>query len=214
MNITEPVTMLTDYTLGLLCLGLGWKLFRLAARRRQTSLALWARAFFATALSAFLGGTVHGFALILSENLILGMWKATLYLTGIASFFMLSAVIVASFPPTLSRWGLGLATLKLAAYLVWMFNHQDFRFVVYDYGSAMLLILAFQLFAFYKKLAGAVWIVTGIVLSFVAAAIQQSGFSLHTHFNHNDLFHVVQMGAFYLLYRGGEVLNDYPKTGT
>jgi hypothetical protein len=48
--------------------------------------------------------------------------------------------------------------------------------------------------------------VGGILLSFVGAAIQQSGFSLHQHFNHNDLFHIVQMGAFYLLYRGGKVL--------
>ena len=50
------------------------------------------------------------------------------------------------------------------------------------------------------------WIVGGILLSFVGAAIQQSGVSLHQHFNHNDLFHVVQMVAFYLLYRGGKAL--------
>ena len=48
----------------------------------------------------------------------------------------------------------------------------------------------------------------GILVSIAAAAIQQSGIRLHTHFNHNDLMHVVQMGAVWLLYQGGRRLRD------
>ena len=152
---------------------------------------------------------MHGFALIFRETFILGMWRGTLYLTGFASFFMLAAVVLVALPRAISRWGLAVCGLKLVVYLVWMFNHQDFRFVVYDYGATLLLILGFQLVAFYKQRSVAAgWIVLGILLSFVGAAIQQSGFSLGTHFNHNDLFHVVQMGAFYLFYRGGLTLNS------
>ena len=206
MSITEPTTMLTDYVLGVLCLIWGWKLLCLP-RRRHASQALWARAFFAAGASALLGGTVHGFTLILPETWLTGMWKGTLYLTGFASFFMLAAVVLVSLPRALGRWGLAVCVLKLGLYLVWMFNHQDFRFVVYDYGSALLLILGFQLVALYRQRSiAAGWIALGILLSFVGAAIQQSGFSLHTHFNHNDLFHVVEMGAFYLFYRGGLTL--------
>ena len=206
MSITEPTTMLTDYVLGALCLIWGWKLLHLP-NGRHASQSLWARAFLATGASALLGGTVHGFALILPETWITGMWKGTLYLTGFASFFMLAAVVLVSLPRTIGRWGLAACVLKLGVYLVWMFNHQDFRFVIYDYGSALLLILGFQLIALYRQRSiTAGWIALGILLSFVGAAIQQSGFSLHTHFNHNDLFHVVQMGAFYLLYRGGLTL--------
>ena len=206
MNITEPTTMLTDYVLGALCLIWGWKLLRLPNGRRASQ-SLWARAFLATGASALLGGTVHGFALILPDTWITGMWKGTLYLTGFASFFMLAAVVLVSLPRAIGRWGLAACVLKLVVYLVWMFNHQDFRFVIYDYGSALLLILGFQLIALYRQRSiTAGWIALGVLLSFVGAAIQQSGFSLHTHFNHNDLFHVVQMGAFYLLYRGGLTL--------
>ena len=46
------------------------------------------------------------------------------------------------------------------------------------------------------------------VFCFVGAGIQQGGFSLHSHFNHNDLFHVVQMGAFYLLFRGASTVES------
>ena len=203
MNITEPTTMLTDYGLGVLCLIWGWKLLHLG-NHRSAAQALWARAFLATGLAALLGGTVHGLTLILPEILLMGMWRGTLYLTGFASFFMLAAVVLVALPRALSRWGLALCVLKLVVYLVWMFNHPDFRFVVYDFGAALLLILGFQLVALYQQRSVAAgWIALGILLALVGAAIQQSGLSLHTHFNHNDLFHVVQMGAFYLLYRGG-----------
>jgi hypothetical protein len=39
-----------------------------------------------------------------------------------------------------------------------------------------------------------------------AALVQRSGFALHRHFNHNDLYHVVQMLGTWLLYRGGSEL--------
>jgi hypothetical protein len=207
MSITEPTTMLTDYALGALCLWLGWKLYAPAASRRQTAVKLWAGAFFATALASFVGGTYHGFTSILSGSTLEGLWKVTVYFTGFSSFFLLSAVLVADLPHSVRRWAVALCALKLVVYLVWMVTHDDFLFVVYDYGSAMILILVFQVRAFYKfQSSAAGWIVGGILLSFVGAAIQQSGFSLHQHFNHNDLFHVVQMVAFYLLYRGGKAL--------
>jgi len=199
--------MLTDYALGALCLWLGWKLYAPAASRRQTAVSLWAGAFFATALASFVGGTFHGFTSILSDSTLEGLWKVTVYLTGFSSFFLLSAVLVAGLPHSVRRWALALTTVKLVVYLAWMVTHDDFLFVVYDYGSAMILILIFQVRAFYKfRSSAAGWIVGGILLSFVGAAIQQSGVSLHQHFNHNDLFHVVQMVAFYLLYRGGKAL--------
>ena len=207
MSLTEPTTMLTDYALGALCLWLGWKLYGLAAFQRKTAVMLWAGAFFSTSLASFVGGTFHGFTSILSDSILAGLWKVTVYLTGFSSFFLLSAVLVAGLPPPVRRWALALSSLKLVVYLAWMVIHDDFLFVVYDYGSSMILILIFQVRALYKLQSSAAgWIVGGILLSFVGATIQQSGFSLHEHFNHNDLFHIVQMVAFYLLYRGGNAL--------
>ncbi len=52
------------------------------------------------------------------------------------------------------------------------------------------------------------WTAAGVAVSFAAAAVQQSGLALHRHFNHNDLYHVIQMGGLYLLYRGGLLLRD------
>jgi hypothetical protein len=53
-------------------------------------------------------------------------------------------------------------------------------------------------------------VVAGVALTFAAAGVQQSGFDLHRHLNHNDLQHLVQMVAVWLLYKGGSHLADTP----
>jgi hypothetical protein len=47
-----------------------------------------------------------------------------------------------------------------------------------------------------------------VAVSVVAGVIQYAHLAPHEHFNHNDSFHVVQMVAIYLLYRGGLLLRD------
>jgi hypothetical protein len=53
------------------------------------------------------------------------------------------------------------------------------------------------------------WILAGVAVSVGAALVQASGFALHRHFNHNDLYHVIQIAAMLLLYRGARELRDY-----
>ncbi|MGH7148791.1 MAG: DUF6962 family protein, partial [Nitrospiraceae bacterium] len=88
-------------------------------------------------------------------------------------------------------------------------THDDFRFAIYDYALTNLSILALQLHAGVTRRAmSAPWLVGGVLVSFLAAAVQVNGIALHDHFNHNDLYHVVQMGGMYLFYRGARLLRD------
>jgi len=41
------------------------------------------------------------------------------------------------------------------------------------------------------------------LVSLAASWVQVMRISLHENFNHNDLFHVIQMLGMYLMYRGG-----------
>jgi hypothetical protein len=66
-------------------------------------------------------------------------------------------------------------------------------------GTAFAVLVAIQLFARPLDAAG-VLMLAGVVLSLVAAAVQQSGVAIHRNFNHNDLYHVVQAVALWLLY--------------
>ncbi len=90
-----------------------------------------------------------------------------------------------------------------------MLGHDDFRFVIYDYGSTLAILLLLLMSGRTSGMSGhRAYIASGIVVSIAAAAVQQSGFRLHRHFNHNDLMHVVQMGGVWLLYKGGARLRD------
>ena len=51
-------------------------------------------------------------------------------------------------------------------------------------------------------------IVLGILISVIAAGVQQSGIVLHEHMNYNDIAHFIQLIAMWCFYRGSLVLKD------
>ena len=46
------------------------------------------------------------------------------------------------------------------------------------------------------------WLLMGVVVTLAGFAIQQSSIQLTDNFNHNDIYHVIQIGALYLFFRG------------
>ena len=97
----------------------------------------------------------------------------------------------------------------MAIYSAWMLGHDEFRFVIYDYGSTLAILLLLLVSGRTTGLSGhRAYIASGILVSIAAAGVQQSGVRLHQHFNHNDLMHVIQMAGVWLLYRGGARLTD------
>ena len=61
MTIHEPATLLTDYLLTGLGLGLAWHLRRLPGSENPAT-RWWIRSLVVMAISAFVGGSYHGFA--------------------------------------------------------------------------------------------------------------------------------------------------------
>src|SRR5687768_10426687 len=112
MNLHEPMTVFTDYLLAMATGWFGWQLWRSNKR-------MWALAFYATAAASLLGGTYHGLAY---EPL----WKPTVYAVGLASLFLLAG---------LGRQFLIFGLVKFVVYAVWMATHDDFKYVIYDYGT-------------------------------------------------------------------------------
>ena len=209
MTISEPATLLTDYLLGLLAATLGWRIVREAIPAPQNAPRLFGWALVATAIGSFTGGTYHGFGPALDPFAAEMVWKVATLAMGVASFLLTAAMISSSWSGPLRRWLLAAAGVKLAVYASWMLNHDDFLYVIVEYGSS-LLIMSVLLAA--KRLKGTAnfdeYLGKGILVSIGAALIQQSGFRVHRHFNHNDLMHIVQMGAVWLLYQGGRRLHD------
>lgn len=183
--------MLTDYLLG----GVSAYAAIALLRNPQTSTRLWAVAFAALAAAAFLGGTWHGF---LHSDL---LWKATTLSAGVASFGMVAGSSYAFRGATRNAM-LTAALAKLVVYSVWMLGHDAFIYVVIDTGIAFLVVAAIHLWKWNGP------ILAGVAVSIAGALVQASGFRLHQHFNHNDLYHVIQIAALVLLYRGAKRLQS------
>ena len=209
--ITEPSTLATDYLLGALCAMLAWRLRAAARATNQRAAGLWSLAFAATAAGSFAGGTYHGFTNFLPPQIARGLWAVTTVVVGLAACLLLSAALTAAVRRSARRWLLVAVWGQFAIYAVWMLRHDAFVNVIVEYGSAMLCVMLLYLGASrLRREPSARWVIAGVALTFAAAGVQQSGFDLHRHLNHNDLQHLVQMVAVWFLYKGGSTLRDSP----
>jgi hypothetical protein len=209
VRITEPMTTITDYAMGALALVLALRLFGNPGAGRQLSGRLWATAFVMTAVAAIAGGTYHGFIQRVRGAAGRILWKITLVATGVGSACLLAAAVAAATTGTLQRALIALVCVKVLVFLWTIATRDQFNLVIADYGAALVAVLLLALFVRPTGLTPAAgWIAAGVGVSVVAGVIQWARLAPHPKFNHNDLFHVVQMAALYLLYRGGLLFRD------
>lgn len=207
--VSQPITLATDYALGLTALAGAILLAR--KRRGPGSLParLWAAGFACVSAAAFLGGTWHGFAPALPAVASAALWKATMAGTGLASFFLVAGAAFGSVGRRPAAWLTAAAAGKLGVFLLWAAFHDEYDGVVVDTALAMAAILLLQLVAWLRRrAASAPWIAGGILVSLAAAAVEAIGLSPGGPFSHDDLYHVIEIGALLLLYRGGLRLDE------
>jgi hypothetical protein len=181
VNVHEPLTLATDYILTIAAAIFAARLWRMNR--------MWALAFLFTAAGSFFGGSYHGFVRSISSVNGVLLWKATVFSIGLASFFLLAGS---------HRKLLPFAVVKLVIYASWMITHNDFVWVIADYGITLLIV---------GIVVRTRWVLASIAFSVIAAIVQMSRFALHPRFNHNDLYHVIQLIALWLLYRAGMLRN-------
>ena len=210
VRLDEPATTITDYAIAALCAAFAVGTARAASRADAASVWVWAMTFLPTGAAAALGGTAHGFASRMPPARQRAVWRATLYSLSATAFAMLAAVALtlggpSSALPRAAVLAAGVAKLVVTARLI--AARAEFGDVLRDYGSSMALLAVAQAWAYAARQApSAPWMIAAVVLSFAGGAVQHFRLAPHPRFNHNDLYHVVQMGALYLFYRGGVLL--------
>jgi len=201
------MTLATDYALAGVTGWFAWSLYR--AREAQAARSIWAAAFTALALGAALGGTYHGFAAAFAEGALYLLWTTTVLAVGIGTFGMVVGSAIATTTGAPRKLVVFVAIAKLVAYSAWMIGHDDYVFVIADSGIAIAIVGALHACAALRhRERASLWMLGGVTVSVLAAAVQASSFSLHRHFNHNDLYHVIQIVAMWLFYRGALQLRD------
>jgi hypothetical protein len=56
---------------------------------------------------------------------------------------------------------------------------------------------------------GAMWVLLGFMVTIGGASFTITKLGFHKHFNHNDIFHVIQISGMYFIYRGIMMITNY-----
>lgn len=203
MNLHEPATFATDLVLA--ALGF-WFAFRLRREERESSVGQWwIRSMLLMAISALVGGFYHGFAPELPPAIGEMWWCIVLWIICGLGFAMGMSLLCELVTAERRRGWIVLLVAKLAASSVLVFVKPEFVIAIIDYGSAMFAWLAAALIL---RRPWSPAMATGVLLSFLAGAVQQLQWGLSTSFNHNDVFHVIQALALGCFYRAGTKLGE------
>jgi hypothetical protein len=205
VTLLEPDVALTDFVLAIECAWFAVWLYRRSPMGQSSS--RWFVLFFAAlSVSALLGGISHGFLSDTQSSVYRTAWGATLLSIGVASFSSWAAgarVLFCHNSHKLARRFEVFAGLLLCAYVAAvLFFSQSFTVAVVHYLPAAAFLLASLLVAYWRRrephlLPG----IAGLLLSFMAAAIQQAGAHIPSlQLSHNALYHLVQAVALLMIF--------------
>jgi hypothetical protein len=203
---TEQTTAFTDLVLSIIAVGFAFYLARseknVGSRFRTR---IWTLILLFLGLSAGLGAVAHGFEM--SDSLNRWVWHPLNLGLGMTIAFFVVAVVK-------DVWGRkqagkmiwAMVTASMLFFLVTVFIPGSFLvFIIYEALAMLGAFIAYFLLTLRKKLPGAGLISLGILLTIIAAGVQASeavNFTLIWEFDHNGLFHMIQMIALPFLVLG------------
>ncbi|MFH1020875.1 MAG: hypothetical protein V1782_09760 [Pseudomonadota bacterium] len=193
-SLTELTTSATDALLAIECAIIIALLLRTApADRWRTN--LWCWVFGLLAIASFLGALTHG--LEMPKPMRTALWTPLYLSLGIlVVLFIVGAVadwlgkVVAK---RLVPWGIGVSAAFLG--VTALLGGPFIVFIVYAATVLLSTLAIYTFLAATHRLKGAAVIALAILLNLVAAAVQASNLSLHLFFpfDHNGLFHIIQI---------------------
>lgn len=200
---TEQTTAATDLVIALLAIVAANFLRRTGPSGLRGR--LWRSVFLLLAVAAFLGAIGHG--LVLGERVYLLVWSAVYLPLALLVTMFLAATIHDLAGDTAARRAIPpLVVIALAFCGYMLFDPGNFLpFILFELVAMTLSLAGFLWISVRGAVAGAGWITAAIAVNILAAAIQAEGslgFTLVWAFDHNGVFHVVQMIAIGLLVYG------------
>jgi len=206
--LTEPDVALTDYGVTLECVVLTGLLFRRGPVRRELRRPF-GLLFASAGLGALAGGTVHGF--FLEEPSLTGavLWRVALLAVGLTALAGWSIGGRLLFTEATARVVEAVAACEWVLYAAFVLAiDQRFWIAVANYAPSVVFLTVAFLVAYLRQRRGPILAgLVGMVLTIAAAVVQRLRIGLHpAYFNHNALYHVIQMTAFALVFLAGRHL--------
>ncbi|NTW00726.1 MAG: hypothetical protein HGA19_05375 [Oscillochloris sp.] len=201
---TERTTAATDALLGVISLGYAAEL--LGQRQHfPWKAGVWAATFGALSASGVLGAVVHGFEMPEPRRTLL--WRPLTLTLGVTVALFATGALYDLLGERLARRALpGLLLSALGFYVLSQRLQRGFLiFILYEAVAMLFALGAYARLAQGGQLTGAQQMAAGVLLSILAAAIQSSSLELTLFgvpFDHNGLFHIVQIAGLPLLAAG------------
>jgi hypothetical protein len=200
VTLLEPDVALTDFGLAAECAALAaWLHWRSGAAR---PLQTWFVIFFsAVGIGAFLGGITHGFLADIQSTIYGVIWSATMLAIGLAAVASWAIGAHLLFSERAAKRVVLLAGSLFALYAATVLAvSQSFTVAVVFYVPAVTFVLITFVLTYLRRprndvLAG----IAGLILSFAAAAIQQTETAI-LGLTYNALYHLVQAVALLLIF--------------
>lgn len=195
-SATELTTAATDAALGVLCVALSLRLLTIRVKATWKR-ALWVWVLGLLGLASFLGTVAHG--LDLSDSVRALLWLPLYFSLGLTvALFVVGGIYDWRGEATaraLLPWALGIAVSFFL--LTQLLGGAFLIFVAYEAAAMLAALAIYVCLGTAGRLAGAGMVTLGIGLSIVAAAVQASALSVRliVPFDHNGLFHLVQLIA-------------------
>ncbi len=202
---TEQTTAITDLILSVLAMFIFFAVNKAGRLKNPTKTRIWMWAFGMIAFAAFMGFLAHGFEMSERVNFIL--WQPLNLALGLAVAFFVIAVMYDLNGNKLQGWVSAVViTLGVFFYFITIIFPGSFVvFVIYETLAMLIALVIYLLLALWKKFPGAWLMSTGILLSIIAGGIQASQ-AIHVRifweFDHNGVFHIVQMVALVVMFTG------------
>ncbi len=201
LGLIQPDVAITDFLLCIEALTFAFLLHRKETKNKHLK-NLSVLFFLSLALSSILGAFVHGYFPTPDSVWNNILWRATLLTVGIISLFTwLIAFNVLTKKHLKIIFTFVILDFFVYAYYI-LFVNPQFKIAIYNYLPAVVfLLLVFCILKFRKKQQGVIYGIIGLIATFLAAIVQQSGLSIHPiYFNHNALYHLIQAVAILLLF--------------
>ncbi len=201
---TEQTTAVTDLVLALLAAAGAVYLYRFSQKYRWKT-TLWILLLGLLAIAAFLGSIAHGVKLSPAIEILL--WYPIKLSLGLLVALFVVAVVYDIWGEALARRVLPVMVVIgvgfLGITLIW--PHSFLVFIIYETVAMLFALGGYTWLAWRGRLAGA-WLMVGGILTTILAAGVQAGqlfsFTLIWSFDHNGVYHLIQMVGIVLLLSG------------
>ena len=202
---TEQTTAVTDFILFILSVLTAFKIRKEGRRASKTKAGIWIWVFLLLSIAAIFGAVAHGIQMDEKINYLL--WQPLNLALGLSvSLFAVAAIFDlrhGSLPKIVAP---GFIALGIIFYFITVFIPGSFLvFIIYEAIVMLFAIFAYISLALKGELKGSWWMVSGILITIVAAAIQASEtmyINVIWEFDHNGIFHIVQMIGILVLLNG------------